>query len=502
MDRPVAVTVFVALIICVFTVYSWRRRQKLPPGPSGYPIIGNLFDMPAHDTQTWLIFADWAERYGSDISSLTVLGQTFVILNSVEVANEMLGAKSAIYSDRPRLVLTGEMGGWNQGIGTAPYNDRWKVMRKLFHGAIGTPAANSRFDSGKEIEARKLMRNILNDPEHVLDHLRLSAGSTILRDTYGYDVTDEDDLIIRTALEALNQFSRTTSPPYYAVEYFPALKHLPTWFPGAYFKRLAVHIRNTVEAMAQMPFDFTKQDITQGTAPRSFVSSLLESYPEDETIIKWTAESLYSGAADTSVSSIYAGLLAMILYPDVTEKARNEIESVVGSDRLPSFSDRPYLPYVNAFIKELFRWNTVTPLGGPHRSTEQDVHKGYYIPRGTILLANIWKMSHDASKYKDPMKFNPDRFLGPKPEPDPMEFTFGFGRRSCPGIWFADAAVYIGISMILAVFTVTKAIDPKTGEPIMPVHYQLPGTVSHPKPCQIKIQVRNEKAASLIMQAE
>ena len=71
--------------------------------------------------------------------------------------------------------MTGELGGWNQAIGASPYNDRWKHMRKLFHTAIGTPAANRRFDSGKELEARRLLRNILAKPDQFVDHLRLSV---------------------------------------------------------------------------------------------------------------------------------------------------------------------------------------------------------------------------------------------------------------------------------------------------------------------------------------
>jgi hypothetical protein len=71
--------------------------------------------------------------------------------------------------------MTGELGGWNQAIGASPYNDRWKHMRRLFHNAIGTPAANRRFDSGKEFEARRLLRNILAKPEKLVEHLRLSV---------------------------------------------------------------------------------------------------------------------------------------------------------------------------------------------------------------------------------------------------------------------------------------------------------------------------------------
>jgi hypothetical protein len=101
----------------------------------------------------------------------------------------------------------------------------------------------------------------------------------------------------------------------------------------------------------------------------------------------------------------------MILFPETARRAQAEIDAVVGSERLPTFADRPHLPYINALIKELLRWNSVTPLGdrsifwilgdtlndpvadnagGPHRSTEDDVHDGYFIPAGSIILTNIW----------------------------------------------------------------------------------------------------------------
>jgi hypothetical protein len=178
----------------------------------------------------------------------------------------------------------------------------------------------------------------------------------------------------------------------------------------------------------------------------------------------------YANSSDISpqsVSAIYACFLAMILFPEVALKAQTEIDAVVGSERLPTFEDRPHLPYINAVVKEVLRWNSVTPLGesahiwisddglkasvtdnggGPHRCTEDDVHEGYFIPTGSIILTNIWyvnsphphqqekwltmgrKMSHNDIIYADPMTFNPDRFLGSNPEPDPMDMVFGFGR--------------------------------------------------------------------------
>jgi hypothetical protein len=71
--------------------------------------------------------------------------------------------------------MAGELGGWNQTTPICPYDDRWRHMRRLIRDAIGTPAANKRFDSGKELEARRLLRNILANPDKLVDHLRLSA---------------------------------------------------------------------------------------------------------------------------------------------------------------------------------------------------------------------------------------------------------------------------------------------------------------------------------------
>lgn len=80
----------------------------------------------------------------------------------------------------------------------------------------------------------------------------------------------------------------------------------------------------------------------------------------------------------------------MTLYPDVQKKAQAEIDEVVGTGRLPGFEDRENLPYTNALVKESLRWHPVGPMGLPHVSTEDDMYEGYFIPKGSLLLANIW----------------------------------------------------------------------------------------------------------------
>lgn len=90
------------------------------------------------------------------------------------------------------------------------------------------------------------------------------------------------------------------------------------------------------------------------------------------------------------MSVISTFFLAMTLHPEVQRKAHEEIDRVVGRDRLPTFADRDSLPYVEAVFKESFRWHALTPLGLPHVTTADDVCEGYLIPKGAIILPNIW----------------------------------------------------------------------------------------------------------------
>ena len=123
----------------------------------------------------------------------------------------------------------------------------------------------------------------------------------------------------------------------------------------------------------------------------------------------------------------------MVHNPEVMKKAQEELDRVVGKERLPDFSDKDHLPYVNAMVKELLRCNPPLPISVPAKVTQDDVYRGYFIPAGTIMIQNIWAVLHDPNVYPDPDAFNPDRFLK-NGEIDPLVFNpedrvFGSGRR-------------------------------------------------------------------------
>jgi cytochrome P450 len=104
------------------------------------------------------------------------------------------------------------------------------------------------------------------------------------------------------------------------------------------------------------------------------------------SVHKFTATSLYTGGADTTVSSLMTFFLVMSLFPDVQKRAQEELDRVVGTSRLPVSSDKPNLPYIWATVQETHRWHPVVPMAIPHVSSREDKIRGYRIPQGALLL--------------------------------------------------------------------------------------------------------------------
>jgi cytochrome P450 len=196
--------------------------------------------------------------------------------------------------------------------------------------------------------------------------------------------------------------------------------------------------------------------------------------------------------------------LAITVFPEVQIKAREELDHVIGVGRLPVSKDRLSLPYIEAIMKETHRWHLVLPMGLPHSSIEEDTCRGYRIPKGAILLANSWWFTHNPNVYPDPMTFRPERFLETsthKPEPDPRNYIFGYGRRICPGRYVADNALFITIAQTLTVFEIDKFVDGH-GHILEPEVRFEPGAISHPVPYRCMIKPRSLAHVELIKAAE
>jgi len=88
----------------------------------------------------------------------------------------------------------------------------------------------------------------------------------------------------------------------------------------------------------------------------------------------------------------------MTINPEIQRRAQAEIDSVIGSDRLPEYNDRHALPVTEAIYREILRWRPPGPLGVPHLTTQDDIYKGYFIPKGRSSLINYgvrpWGLTH------------------------------------------------------------------------------------------------------------
>ncbi|KAJ7445117.1 cytochrome P450 [Mycena latifolia] len=491
-----------AAALCVR--YFFRgRRPPLPPGPPGLPIIGNFFDLPTHSP--WLTFAGMGEKWG-DITSIRVLGKTMIIVNSLKVAEDLLESKGANFSDRPVIQMGGEMVGFRNVITLTQYGDRVRKQRRLFHQLFGTTKAIERFLPLHIKEIRRLLTYLSRNPEGALKGIQRATGSIVLRIAYGYEITEDpdNDRFLEMFDMRADIFARSTQQAAFLVNFLPLLRYWPTRLPGSGFRKTAKEWAKHLEDSVSIPLEYVKQEIAAGTAEDSFTSTLLHERPDEEHLIKWAASAIQAGGTFTTSSQLEAFFLAMSLYPEVQAEAQRELDRVVGHDRLPNVSDRPDLPYINALCKEVFRWHNAAPTGVSHRTREDFIYEreggpSLLIPKDSLIIPNIWYMTHDPKQYRDPLVFDPTRFLGTdmkQAEQDPSRICFGYGRRICPGRLLADTSVFLACSMILSVFNISKVN--KNGVVVEPPVGQTTGIVSQPLPFECSARPRSDQALALI----
>ncbi|KAF5346718.1 hypothetical protein D9756_010420 [Leucocoprinus leucothites] len=505
------------LVVCCAALahlyYRYKSRASLsyPPGPKPLPIIGNTLDIPTF--KGFEVFAEWSKTYNSDILYLGALGKHIVVLNSLEAANELCGERSATYSSRPHLTMLCDLMNATRFMAVIPYGDAWKARRKKFqhHFPPNDPShiATSR---SEEFVRKYLLPNILENPRDFHKHIRSTIGGIILSLAYGLRIRRFDDPWINLAELTLQTTTEAAVVGRYLVDIIPALKYVPEWMPGAGFRKTGKEGRKIVDDFIDRLYDAAVEEIAEGVAQPSFVSLALDE--NDETsihnlkeVIRETAGVFFAGGSDTTVAAVNNFVLLMTLYPDIQAKAREEVDTIVGHDRLPSYSDKPSMPYLTAVLKEVLRWRPVVPAGMPHCTTADDVYRGYFIPKGTIIINNAWAILHDEQHFPKPDHFDPERFLTTsgqlrKNVLDPeVTATFGFGRRTCPGSQIAQATLFVVAASFLSSFSILKPLNEK-GEEVDPlVHYSGKTMVDHPTPFACRFVPRSKGARALI-QAE
>lgn len=154
---------------------------------------------------------------------------------------------------------------------------------------------------------------------------------------------------------------------------------------------------------------------------------------------------------DTSSLTLEWAMSSLVNHPEVLEKARVELNDNLGQNRLIDEPDLSKLSYLNSIISETLRLYPAAPLLVPHLSSKDCTIGGYHVPRGTILLGNVWAIHRDPKLWNDPTSFKPERFESGKGESQKL-MPFGLGRRACPGAGLAQRVVGLALASLIQCF--------------------------------------------------
>ncbi|KIJ65831.1 hypothetical protein HYDPIDRAFT_39013 [Hydnomerulius pinastri MD-312] len=298
--------------------------------PPGLPIVGNMFDISP--SEPWVSHMQLGEKYGD-------------IVHFIEHCESVLEQLSHNYLNRLHVAVN--------KLDVA-FSDEWRLHRKIYRHAL-RPEAVVSYRPMHLRRSRELAKNMFESPQDYLDHLVTYSIAFSMSATYDYDPAPRDDPVvtkIKTDATA-DVIDRLTKPP---------VLHVPTWFLGAALQRRVATMRKMVDWWLTDPFNYVQRAIHEGMAAPSLVRNALarvDTEREDAEVlmgaIKATAAGSFAAGAEMTDSTLRIFLLAMTMYPNVQKCAQEEIASVVGSERLPDFTNRPNLPYLEAVLRETMR---------------------------------------------------------------------------------------------------------------------------------------------------
>ncbi|KAJ7149440.1 cytochrome P450 [Mycena crocata] len=457
----------IASFLLAVIVWNHRRHSRLPlpPGPRGSLFTGVKSELPK--SEPWKTYAAWGARYGGPILSFRVFNRLTLVLNTHTAVHDLLERRAANYSGRPiswmYQVICRRA---NSVFNISASHPRHKMYRRLLQRGLSADPSKQYWPI-LEDEMDVLVHGFRETPERFEHHMRRNAAGAIMKVAFGYEVTGDEDPFISVAEQSAKISGWAMAPGRWLVDYWPILRFVPAWFPFANFQRQGAKWAATLDSLSEVPHQWVKAQMEFGTHVPSFTSRFLRpGMTEDgEDIVKWCAGALYAGAADTTVSALISFMMLMALHHCVQERAQRDIDANI--DGPPRVADVYRAPYLIAVLKELMRYAPVANLALPHQATEEDTYAGYRIPAGATVIPNVWAVLHDSELYPDPFTFDPDRFVAAPPsssrpsaqpgQPDPTAYVWGFGRRRCPGMHFAEPALLLSMHSILYNFTIAPA---------------------------------------------
>lgn len=468
-----------AAAFVIFIILYWSKRDiappgfKLPPGPRGLPLVGHVPFVTMEFSHNQ--FRKWSTTYGS-ILKIKVGATYVVVLNDLDSIKEVLCKNEVL--NRSENVILHVLG--VTGVGTLN-GKLWQDNRRFcLHVLRDLGFGRKSMEEHIKEESLYLTEKIAEtkgSPIAVQEYLVPSMSNNISALVFGSRYLFDDPK--RKFLdEQLGNALRILGSSIF-VNFLPGwLNTLALRIPfftissfGNIFRELSAFVSKEVQEHIETIDKHSNRDFIDG-----YIKKIKEHENDPDSSFKTrflfgNVLNFFGAGSNTVMVTIMWHLLTYANYPDTVQaKIQREIDEVVGRERQPKWEDRNRMPFTMATIWEVYRWRTIAPLGIPRAASEDVFFGEYFIPKGCMVLANLWTVHMDPKLWKDPENFDPSRFLtkdgtelGPKPE---SLMPFSVGKRMCPGETLATVEVFLNITTLLQKFNVLpeegQAIDLST----------------------------------------
>ncbi|XP_028332664.1 cytochrome P450 1A1 [Gouania willdenowi] len=500
----VMTTVCLLTLILKYFSNDIPKGLKSVPGPKSLPIIGNVLEM---GSKPYLTLTAMRQHYGN-VFKIRIGMRPVVVLSGSETIRQALVKQGDDFSGRPNLHSFSYINDGKSMTFSTEKAGVWRAQRKLAYSALRsfstldatTPEYSCMLEEHIVKEADYLIKeiNTVMKTEGSFDPFRyivVSVANVICGICFGrrYDHHDKELLSL---VNLSDEFVKVTGSGYPA-DFIPVLRFLPNKTLKA-FVSINERFKNFVSKIVTEHYaTYNKDNI------RDITDSLIDHCEDrkldenanvqisDERIVG-IVNDLFGAGFDTVTTALSWSVMYLVAYPDIQERLYQDLKEKVGLDRAPVLSDRSNLPYLDAFILEIFRHSSFLPFTIPHCATKDTSLNGYFIPKDTCVFINQWQVNHDPELWKDPSSFNPERFLSA----DGTEvnrvngekvMVFGMGKRRCIGEVIARNEVFL----FLAILINNLHFEMFPGEPVdMTPEY---GLTMKPKRYHLKAVMRAKK---------
>ncbi|XP_072484442.1 cytochrome P450 1A2-like isoform X1 [Notamacropus eugenii] len=458
---------FVVFFLVLWIIESYPQRVpkglKRPPGPWAWPLIGNILTLGKNPH---LVLAQLREKYG-DVMQIQIGSTPVLVLSGLETIRQALVKQGDDFKGRPDLYSSSLITDGYSMTFSPDSGKVWASRRKLAQNALNTFSTSASPSSSScylEEHVKKEAECLIQKFQELMDRVGrfdpyslvlVSVANVIGAMCFGQCRAHENQEMMRIINES-HEFteSATSGNP---VDFIPILRYFPNTKMQkfkAFNQRFLKFMQKTVQEHYK-DFDQNNikditgalfkhsQDKTQGITNTSIPEGLITNLIND----------IFGAGFDTVTTVISWSLMYLVTKPEVQKKIQEELDTVIGRARRPLLSDRPQLPYLEAFILEIFRETSFVPLTIPHSTTRATTLNNFYIPKGICVFVNQWQVNHDQKIWGDPSVFRPERFLSAdgtiNKALSEKVLLFGLGKRRCIGEMIARWEVFLFLATLL-----------------------------------------------------